>query len=54
MHYLSKLAVCLLVCFPLEVERARVAQLALQVQGNVMEQLPQYTVAEAIVVQINL
>ena len=36
--------------FPLEVEGAGVAELALQVQGDVVEQLPQHAVAEAIVV----
>lgn len=40
--------------FPLEVEGASVAQFALQVQGNVVEQLPQHAVAEAVVMQIHL
>ena len=39
---------------PLEVECTSVAQLAFKVERNVVEQLPQYTVAEAIVVQIHL
>lgn len=40
--------------FPLEVEGASVAQFALQIEGDVVEQLPQHAVAEAIVVQIHL
>ena len=52
--YLSKLAIGLLMSFPLEVEGTSVAQLALQVEGDVVEQLPQHTVAEAIVVKIHL
>ena len=40
--------------FPLQVECAGVTQLAFQVQGNVVEELPQHTVAEAIVVQVHL
>lgn len=40
--------------FPLEIQRAGVAQLAFQVQWNVVKQLPQHTVAEAIVVKVNL
>ena len=40
--------------FPLQVERAGVAQLAFQVQRYVMKQLPQHAVTEAIVVQIYL
>ena len=40
--------------FPLQIQCARVTQLALKVQGNVVEQLPQHAVAEAIVMQINL
>jgi len=53
-QYLCKLAVGFLVGLPLEVECAGVAQLALQVEGDVVEQLPQHAVAEAIVVQIHL
>lgn len=52
--YLSKLAVGFLMRFPLEVEGASVAQLALQVEGNVVEELPQHAVAEAIVMKIHL
>ena len=40
--------------FPLQVEGAGVTQLALQIQWNVVEELPQNTVAEAIVVQVHL
>ena len=54
LHYLSKLAVGFLVRFPLEVEGASVAQFALQIEGDVVEQLPQHAVAEAIVVKIHL
>lgn len=54
MAHLCKLAVGFLVCFPLEVQGACIAQLAFQVQGNVVEQLPEYAVAEAIVVQVYL
>lgn len=39
---------------PLEVEGASVAEFALQVEGNVVEELPQHAVTEAIVVQIDL
>lgn len=53
-NYLSKFAVGFLMGFPLQVECAGVTQLAFQVQRNVVEELPQHTVAEAIVVQVHL
>ena len=51
---LSKSAVGILMGLPLQIQGAGVAQLAFQVEGDIVEQLPQHTVAEAIVMQVHL
>ena len=51
---LRKSVVGCLVRSPLLLQRLRLAQLALCVQGDVVEQLPQHAVAEAVVVQVHL
>ena len=47
-------ALARLVGGPLELQRARLAQLAIDVERHVVEQLPQHAVAEAVVVQVHL
>ena len=46
--------VCLLVRNPLKLQRTCLCQLGVRVEGHIVEQLPQNTIAEAIVVQVRL
>ena len=52
--HLRKAPIGLLVGRPLELQRACLAELAVHVEGHIVEELPQHTVAEAIVVQVHL